>query len=87
MAGKGGGGRSVCTVRSILNETDPTTTRILDARLRDMQGKPSESAQWQNAFADRVLAPMIGPNSASKIVAATNTGLAVWHLGMGMKLT
>ena len=26
---------------------------------------------------------MIGPNSASKIVAATNTGLAVWHLGMG----
>ena len=69
--------------RSILNETDPTTTRILNARLDDMAGKPSKFAQWQNDFADKVLAPMIGPNSASKIVAATNTGLAVWHLGMG----
>ena len=26
---------------------------------------------------------MIGPNSATKIVQATNTGLAIWHLGMG----
>src|SRR5436190_806846 len=69
--------------RAILNEIDPTTTRILNDRLRDLRGEPGKLSQAQNEAVDRVLAPMIGPNSASKIVSVTNTGLSLWHLGMG----
>jgi hypothetical protein len=68
---------------SLLSETDPTTARILSDRLRDLRGEPSKFAQWQNDFTDQALAPIIGPNSASKIVSATNQGLIQWHLGMG----
>ena len=45
-----------------------------------------EQSPWtrqQNKWLDRHLAPSIGPNSASQIVTATNSGMAVWHLGMG----
>ena len=69
--------------RSLLREMDPVTSRILDDRMRDLRGEQSEFSKLQNRTLDRGLAPIIGENSASQIVGVTNTGMAIWHFGMG----
>lgn len=66
-----------------LAAADPVSHRIATARIRDLQLKQSEFGAWQNKLADQLLAPMIGTNSASKIVGLTNTAMHTWHLGMG----
>lgn len=66
-----------------LAATDPVSSRIVDARINDLAGVQSEGSAWQNKVVDRVMAPMLGLNSATKIVSATNTAMFSWHLGMG----
>lgn len=63
-----------------LVDEDPATARIVSARLNDLSYKPGPFARMTNQIADKVLAPMLGKNSASKIAHATNTGL--YHLNL-----
>jgi hypothetical protein len=70
---------------SALSKEDPAALRMAKARLNDYAGVMSEFGKWQNQLADKVLAPMIGTDSASKIVAATNTAMFTFTLG-AMKL-
>ena len=61
---------------------DPTTYKNLRKRFDLMEGKQGEFAQAQNRVVDKVLSPLgFGSNTASKIAAATNTGLAHIQLG------
>lgn len=60
---------------------DPLSHKILTGRLNDLAGHHSPFGQLQNQVADRVLAPIMGTNSASKIVRYTNS--AMWHLQLG----
>lgn len=62
---------------------DPASSRIVDARINDLAGVQAPASLWQNRIADRLLAPMIGNNSATKIVGITNTAQFAWNLGMG----
>jgi hypothetical protein len=64
---------------------DPTMHRILQARLNDLAGVQSIAGKWQNQQVDKLLAPMLGNNSATKIVSITNTVLHTMQLG-AMKL-
>ena len=68
---------------ALLNEVDPSMFNTLDARMRDLRGEQGAFGKLVNKTLDKHLAPIIGENSASQIVAVTNTGMAVWHLGMG----
>lgn len=60
---------------------DPMMFQILRDRMNDLEGKPGPLAQIQNKLVDKVLAPVLGPNSASKIVGVTNN--ALMHFNMG----
>lgn len=62
---------------------DPASSRIVEARINDLAGVQAPASLWQNRIADRLLAPMIGNNSATKIVGITNTAQFAWNLGMG----
>lgn len=66
-----------------LAATDPAAHRMVTARINDLLLKQSKGSDWQNRVADTALAPMVGPNSATKIASLTNTGMYTWHLGMG----
>jgi len=60
---------------------DPAAYRMVQARMNDYAGIQSPFSQWQNRLTDKVLAPYMGKNSASKIVQYTNTGLFNFQLG------
>lgn len=60
---------------------DPNMYRILQARLNDLAGVKSAADKLQNQVVDRVLAPVLGTNSATKIVGVTNTILHTLQLG------
>lgn len=64
-----------------LNIDDPSAFRQVEARLNDYRGVQSPFSKLQNTVVDRYLAPVLGPNSASKIVQLTNTGLFNFQLG------
>lgn len=60
---------------------DPLAYRLLTARLNDLAGVQSPFSQLQNQVVDKVLAPIMGNNSASKIVKVANS--TMWHLQLG----
>lgn len=60
---------------------DPAAFRMVNARRDDYAGVPSKFSRWQNQVTDAVLGPIIGENSATKIVQATNTALFNLQLG------
>lgn len=65
---------------------DPHAYRLVVARLNDMAGKQGPLGQIQNQIADKILAPVLGQNSASRIVGMTNS--MMWTLQLGaMKLS
>lgn len=69
--------------RKQLMATDPVSSRIVESRIQDLQGKQSDFAAWQNKVSDQLLAPLIGTNSATKLVGITNTAMHTWSFGMG----
>jgi hypothetical protein len=60
---------------------DPRMYRIVQERINDLRREQRPLAKIQNALADKILAPVIGNNSASKIAAWTNMGM--WHFELG----
>lgn len=64
-----------------LQKEDPAAFRMAQARLHDYAGVQTAFGKWQNKVADQVLGPMLGTNSASKIVQLTNTSLFNLQLG------
>lgn len=69
-----------------LSVEDPFALKVVSTRFNQMSGVEGEFSKLQNRLADKVLAPYIGSNSASKIVQVTNE--ALMHLQLGfMKLS
>lgn len=66
-----------------LAQQDAHTYRQLTDRLRDLSGKPGPLSRFQNDLVDRVMAPVLGKNSASKIVGTLNTVTHNLQLGFG----
>lgn len=64
-----------------LMREDPAAYRMTLARRNDYAGIPSAFSKWQNQVTDAVLAPILGENSATKVVQATNTALFNLQLG------
>lgn len=64
-----------------LMKEDPAAFRMAQARLHDYAGVQTAFGRWQNKIADQVLGPMLGTNSASRIVQITNTSLFNLQLG------
>lgn len=64
-----------------LAKEDPAAYRMVTARMNDRAGVQSKFGKWQNQITDTVLAPMLGQNSASRIVSLTNTALYNFQLG------
>lgn len=60
---------------------DPTMHRILVGRLNDLTGAQTPAAKLMNQAVDSVLGPIMGKNTASKVVSATNKFM--WHLELG----
>lgn len=71
---------------SKLNKEDSVAYRIALARWKDMAGIQSSFGKTQNKIVDQILGPVLGPNSASKIVGLTNTAMFDFTLG-AMKLS
>lgn len=66
-----------------LSETEPKVLEQLKQRIDDMAVKQGPVAKTINRMTDKVLAPMLGSNSATKVASATNGLLFHWNLGMG----
>lgn len=64
-----------------LMREDPAAHRQVVARMNDFAGVQSKFGRYQNEVADKVLAPILGTNSATKIVALTNTAMFNLQLG------
>lgn len=64
-----------------LRAENPAMFSALNDRLLDLQGKPGPLAQIQNKLADKVLVPVLGNNSATKIVQTTNELMMHFNLG------
>ena len=60
---------------------EPHAFKLITQTMKDYAGVPSELGKWQNDVVDSVLGPMLGENSASKIVSATSTGMFNFVLG------
>lgn len=60
---------------------DPSQFTILQDRLNDLEGKQGPLAKIQNQVVDKVLSPVLGTNSATKIVSATNKLFYTFNLG------
>lgn len=60
---------------------DPVMHKILVGRLADLAGQRTPLAKIMDATVDSVLGPVLGKNTASKIVASTNK--LMWHLELG----
>lgn len=76
-------GREALLAREVarLSVDDPFAYRVVVNRFNQMSGIEGEFSKAQNRLVDKVLAPVLGSNSASKIVRATNEGLM--HLQLG----
>jgi hypothetical protein len=68
---------------SMLLEEDFAVAKNIQKRFSQMSGEESTWSRAQNKFADTVLAPVLGSESASKIVQITNTGQHHLQLGFG----
>lgn len=66
-----------------LMKEDPHSYKMLTARLNDLAGVQGPLSQIQNKLADQLLAPMLGQNSASKIVQISNTAMFQLQLAAG----
>lgn len=64
-----------------LNREDPFAYRLLTARLNDLAGVQGPLGLVQNQIVDKILAPVLGNQSATKIVGVTNS--MMWHLQLG----
>lgn len=64
-----------------LRMEDPAAFRMIEARMNDYAGVQSPFSRWQNKVVDEIAGPMLGTNSASKIVQYTNTALFNFQLG------
>ncbi len=64
-----------------LRMEDPATFRMVESRMNDFAGVQSAFSKWQNKVTDEIMGPMLGTNSASKIVQYTNTALFNFQLG------
>lgn len=62
---------------------DPAAFRILTSRSNARAGIQSKFGKMQNQMVDQLLAPMLGPNSASRIASLTNTAMHNFQLGAG----
>jgi len=60
---------------------DPVMHRILVGRLGDLAGQRTPLAKITDQAVDAVLGPILGKNTASKIVSSTNK--LMWHLELG----
>lgn len=60
---------------------DPQLFTQLSRRLESLAGRPGKISAMQDAVVDKVLAPYLGANSASKIVSSVNK--AAFHLQFG----
>lgn len=58
-----------------LREFEPDTARVLQQRMADLYGTQGPVSRAINDATDKVLAPVMGKNSASKIINATNKAL------------
>lgn len=56
-----------------LEAEDPKAFELVAHRLTQMQGQDTPFSRIQNQFADKVLGPYLGGNSASKIASTTNS--------------
>jgi len=66
-----------------LSIESPHDHKLLVARMNDMAGIKGPLDVIQNQLADKILAPMLGTNSASRIVSVTNNAMAHLQLGAG----
>lgn len=66
-----------------LNLHDPELAKQLWQRILDRSGEPTLVSKLQNSMLDKVAAPILGKNSASKIASAGNELMFNWQLGMG----
>lgn len=64
-----------------LSIENPQMGRIVAERFGDLQMKQRPLGQIQNKVLDRFLGPILGQNSASRIVASSNK--LMWHLELG----
>lgn len=64
-----------------LGMEDPVAYRLLVGRLNDLAGVQGPLGMIQNQIVDKVMAPVLGNNSASKIAQIANT--TMWHLQLG----
>lgn len=60
---------------------DPNAYNVFMDRLNDLEGKPGPIGQLQNALVDKVLSPVLGKNSATKIVNVSNQYMMHFNLG------
>lgn len=60
---------------------DPQMHKLLVGRMNDLAGVQTPFGKLQNQLVDSVLAPVLGTNTASQLVAFTNK--AMWHLELG----
>jgi hypothetical protein len=67
----------------VLAAEDFRSFKILSDRINDLSGKPGPISQAINGAVDRLLGPVLGKNSASKIVSVTNGLMFHWMLGVG----
>ena len=66
-----------------LAENDPKAFGAVADRLRQMEGKPGAVSQFVNAATDKILKPVMGRNSATKLTGYTNEYFYHSQLGMG----
>lgn len=66
-----------------INAEDTTLGRVLNKRIDDLFGKAGPWTQAINSAADRLLAPVIGGQSATKIARAVNTSMFNLSFGFG----
>lgn len=66
-----------------LLRTDPETGEILASRLNQLKGVQGALDKAQNRVLDKVLAPVLGVNSATKLVEKTNEMMHHLTFGMG----
>lgn len=64
-----------------LSVEDPQMHRVLVSRLDDLAGKRSPMTKLQEQVVDSVLSPVMGKNTASQVISATNK--LMWHLELG----
>lgn len=66
-----------------LAEKDPKAFAAIADRLRQMEGKPGAVGQFTNAATDKLLKPVLGRNSATKLTGFTNEYFYHTQLGFG----